>query len=59
MLGSCGVSELSGKLMIVASDVSSALLPDILSIKSVFNRNVIVVVMMVDYEMTEHLRRML
>ena len=41
-LGSCGVSELRGKMMIGASDVSSAIL-NILSTKSVFNRVVIVV----------------
>jgi hypothetical protein len=38
------VSELSGKLMVAASNVSSAILPNMLSIKSVFNRIVIVVV---------------
>ena len=41
-LGSCGVSELSGNLMTVASDVGSAVLPDLLIVKSLFNRILIV-----------------
>jgi aspartyl/asparaginyl beta-hydroxylase (cupin superfamily) len=46
------------KLMIFASNVSSAILPNTLSMKSVHNR-IVLVVDNVDYEMTQHLRKVL